>query len=152
MYEIFCENCSHFLLKQFQSNSFGEVCFLEQSYRNMQKNHILTILRVPLFDIRENAFNSVSWCRWHGLYQGISIIFPWEPWMKGQREFKDRQDAQEPKSTQFSICFYVFWNWKRAKHEGLVGKWAGFGLWTARHLKIPDLYWSYPRYIWCDRS
>ena len=32
------ENCSHFILKWFQSNSFGEVCFLEESYKNMQKN------------------------------------------------------------------------------------------------------------------
>ena len=29
VYETFCENCPHFLLKWFQPNSFEEVCFLE---------------------------------------------------------------------------------------------------------------------------
>ena len=47
VYENFCENCSHFILKWFQPNSFGEVCFLEESYKNMQKIHILKILRTP---------------------------------------------------------------------------------------------------------
>ena len=28
MYETFCGNCSHFILKWFQPNSFGESCFL----------------------------------------------------------------------------------------------------------------------------
>ena len=37
MYKTFCENCSHFTLKCFQPNSFGEVCFLEGSYENRQK-------------------------------------------------------------------------------------------------------------------
>ena len=36
--ETFCENCSHFILKCFQPNSFGEMCFLEESYEKMQKN------------------------------------------------------------------------------------------------------------------
>ena len=31
-------------LKWVQPNSFGEVCFLEESYKNKQKNHILKIL------------------------------------------------------------------------------------------------------------
>ena len=31
-----CENCSHFMLKWFQPNSFEEVCFLEEIYENMQ--------------------------------------------------------------------------------------------------------------------
>ena len=46
--ETFCENCSHFILKCFQPYSCGETCFLEESYKKMQKkNEILTILRVP---------------------------------------------------------------------------------------------------------
>ena len=56
MYETFCENCSHFVLKWFQSNTFGEMCFLEESYENMQKNQILKFWERPLFDIREYAF------------------------------------------------------------------------------------------------
>ena len=44
VYENFCVNCSHFILKWFQPNSFGEVYFLEESYENMQ---ILKILRAP---------------------------------------------------------------------------------------------------------
>ena len=31
----------------FQPNSFGEVCFLEESYKNMQKFQILQILKAP---------------------------------------------------------------------------------------------------------
>ena len=34
-------------MKWFQPNSFGEVCFLEESYENMQKIQILKILRAP---------------------------------------------------------------------------------------------------------
>ena len=45
VYETFCENCFHFILKLFQPNSFGEVCFSEESYENMQKIQILKILR-----------------------------------------------------------------------------------------------------------
>ena len=37
---------SHFILKLFQPNSFGEVCFLEEIYKNMQKIQILKILKV----------------------------------------------------------------------------------------------------------
>ena len=37
MHATFCENCSHFILKWFQPNSCWEVCFLEDSYENMQK-------------------------------------------------------------------------------------------------------------------
>ena len=44
-------------MKWFQPNSFGEVCFLEESYENMQKIQILTILRVPSINIRGYAFN-----------------------------------------------------------------------------------------------
>ena len=33
----FCEDCSHFILKWFQPNSFGEICFLEKSYKHVQK-------------------------------------------------------------------------------------------------------------------
>ena len=35
--KTFCENCSHFIWKWFQPNSFGEMCFLEESYEKMQK-------------------------------------------------------------------------------------------------------------------
>ena len=41
------KNCSHFILKWFQPNSFGELCFLEESYGNMQKIQILKNLRAP---------------------------------------------------------------------------------------------------------
>ena len=36
--KTFCETCSHFILKGFQCNFFGEMCFLEESYEKMQKN------------------------------------------------------------------------------------------------------------------
>ena len=38
---FFCENCSHFILKWFELNSFREVCFSEECTTNMQKIHIL---------------------------------------------------------------------------------------------------------------
>ena len=44
--KTFCENCSHFILKWLQPNSFGEMCFLE-SYEKMHKIQILKILRAP---------------------------------------------------------------------------------------------------------
>ena len=47
VHETFCENCSHFILKRFHPYSFGEVCLLEESYENMWKFQILTILRAP---------------------------------------------------------------------------------------------------------
>ena len=37
------------ILKWFQPNSFGKVCFLEESYENMQKIPIVNILRAPSF-------------------------------------------------------------------------------------------------------
>ena len=51
----FCENCSHFILKWFQLNSFGEMWFLEDSYKYMQKIPILKTLymksgRMPFSD------------------------------------------------------------------------------------------------------
>ena len=66
--ETFCENCSHFKLKWFQPNSFEEVCFLEERYKNMQKIQILNILRAPsiqhqyAFKLKEkiNPFNMYS--------------------------------------------------------------------------------------------
>ena len=58
VYKTVSENCSHFILKWFQPNSFGEVCLLEESYKITQKIQILKILRAPsIFDIREYAFN-----------------------------------------------------------------------------------------------
>ena len=35
--ETFCEYCSHFILKWFQPNSFGEMSFLELSRRKCKK-------------------------------------------------------------------------------------------------------------------
>ena len=63
MYETFCENCSHFILKRFQPHSFEKVCILEESNENMQKSQILTILRalsnrhssVPLIKFRDSS-------------------------------------------------------------------------------------------------
>ena len=43
------ENCFHFILKLFQANSFGELCFLEESYGNMQKIQILKTLKSALY-------------------------------------------------------------------------------------------------------
>ena len=60
VYETFCENCSHFILKWFQPNSFGEVCFLEEIYENMQRIQILKILRAPSIWHWEYAFNMLS--------------------------------------------------------------------------------------------
>ena len=51
------------------------------------------------------------------LLQGFWInICLWT--IKGQREFKDR--CPGTKSTPPSIYFFVFWNWPRARHEGLA--------------------------------
>ena len=47
MYETLCENCSHFILKWFQPNSFEEECFLEESDKNMQKIQFLKMVRSP---------------------------------------------------------------------------------------------------------
>ena len=47
VYETFCENCSHFILKWFQPNSFEEMCFSEESYKNMQQIQRLKFLRAP---------------------------------------------------------------------------------------------------------
>ena len=63
MYETFYKNCSHFILKLFQPNSFEEVSFLEESYKNMQKFKFwlkIWIWEGPLFDMREYAFNCNS--------------------------------------------------------------------------------------------
>ena len=60
MYETFCKNCSHFILEWFQFNSFGELCFLEESYGNMQKIQILKFWKRPLFDISEYAFKYLN--------------------------------------------------------------------------------------------
>ena len=38
VHKTFYENCSHFILKWFQPNSFGEVCFLEKELRKYAKN------------------------------------------------------------------------------------------------------------------
>ena len=54
--KTFCENCSHFILKWFQLNSFGEMCILKESYKNMQKFMILKIWKCLLYKIREHAF------------------------------------------------------------------------------------------------
>ena len=68
MYKTFCENCSHFILIWFQPNSFGEMCFLEKNYGNMQKIQILKILRAP--SIRHQwvclkpSLCVVSWSKW----------------------------------------------------------------------------------------
>ena len=35
---LFCENCSHFILKWFQPNSFGEVCFFRGEIQKYAKN------------------------------------------------------------------------------------------------------------------
>ena len=47
VYKTFCESRSHFILKWFQPNSFEKVCFLEESYENMQKIQVLKNFRVP---------------------------------------------------------------------------------------------------------
>ena len=65
-----------------------------------------------------------------GLYFGLpnSAGVPW--WaMKGLREFKDMPIAQGPNKHIFPTCFYVFWNWPRARYEGLAGT----------HLRTPVL-------------
>ena len=56
---IFCENCSHFILKWFQPNSFGEMCFLEGRYEKMQKIQILKILRLPF--IQNWGVSKLTW-------------------------------------------------------------------------------------------
>ena len=44
--ETFCENCSHFTQKLLQSNSFREICFLEESYQKMQKKKKIKIFQI----------------------------------------------------------------------------------------------------------
>ena len=44
--ENLCENCFHFTLKRFLLNSFGEMCFSEESYKKDVKILILKFLRV----------------------------------------------------------------------------------------------------------
>ena len=39
---------------------FEEVCFLEESYENMQKNQILKFWERPLFNISEYAFKHIT--------------------------------------------------------------------------------------------
>ena len=56
VHETFCKNCSYFILKWFQPNSFGELYFLEKSYENMQKIQFLKFWERPLFDVSEYAF------------------------------------------------------------------------------------------------
>ena len=62
------------------------------------------------------------------LHPGFSIIFPGRP-LRAKENSKT--DAQGPNQHHFPICFNVFWNWPRAKQEGLV---------LACHLKTPDLH------------
>ena len=61
---LFVKIALNFILKWFQPNSFGEVCFLGKSYKNLQRIQILKILRAPLFDIREYAFK----------FEGLGLI------------------------------------------------------------------------------
>ena len=59
--ENLCENCFYFSLKWFLLNSFGEMCFLEESYKLMQKIQILKLWQCPLYKIWEYAFKFKSW-------------------------------------------------------------------------------------------
>ena len=43
--------CSNFILKWFQPNYFGQMCFLEEGYEKILKIPILKILRVPSIQI-----------------------------------------------------------------------------------------------------
>ena len=58
--KTFCENCSHFIKKWFQPNSFAEICFLEERYKKMQnkkkKRKDWKFLERPVYEIREYAF------------------------------------------------------------------------------------------------
>ena len=58
---ISVKNCSHFILKWFQPNSFGELCFLEESYGNIQKENFWKFWQRPLFNISEYAFKLPQW-------------------------------------------------------------------------------------------
>ena len=66
MYETFCENCSHFMLKWFQPNSFGEVCFLPRELKEVLRKYAKKIKfrkfwERPQFDIREYTFKHDLW-------------------------------------------------------------------------------------------
>ena len=88
VYDNLCANCFHLLLKWFQLNSFGVMCFLGDSCKKMQK--ILfkkkkkkkknPLSEHPLYEIIEYAFKTtkanllkVSVSRLNGVYN--SIIF-----------------------------------------------------------------------------
>ena len=74
MYETFCENCSHFLLKWFHSNSLGEVCFYggelwkyakSSNFENFENALYLTSGSMPLIDL---WFSKLTAC-----------AYPWFP-------------------------------------------------------------------------
>ena len=54
--EAFCRYCSHFILKWFQPNFFGEMWFSEESYKKMQKFKFWQFWECPLFKIKECTF------------------------------------------------------------------------------------------------
>ena len=67
---LFCKNCSHFILKWFQPNSLGEVCFLEECTTNMQKiSHLKNFWERPLFNISEYALK---------LFEEHDVIHIWK--------------------------------------------------------------------------
>ena len=57
--ENLCENCSYFPLKWFLLNSFRKMSFLEESYKQVQKNSnffFFFFWEWTLYEIREYAF------------------------------------------------------------------------------------------------
>ena len=74
--ETFCENCSHFILKWFQPDFFGEMCFLEESYKKMPKNShfesafYLKSASMPLTTIKQDLNFSLS-------FETSMWIFSW---------------------------------------------------------------------------
>ena len=56
-----CENCFYFTLKWFLCNLFGEMCFLEENYKVMQKIiKFWNFWACPLYEIWECAFNGMN--------------------------------------------------------------------------------------------
>ena len=51
--EFLQKNGCHFIRKWFLLESFGEMCFLEESYKKVQTIHILKFLRMPSISIWE---------------------------------------------------------------------------------------------------
>ena len=85
------------------------------------------------------------------LKQGFSNKLPCGPWRA--KETSKTAD-QGPHKHHFPLCFCVFWNWPRAKHQGLAGLFWSVDrhLPAGRHLRTPDLKYFKTFYFWINSN